>query len=90
MNPLDAKLAELGARFDARAGDERTSLADALAAGDRAAIAQQAHRLAGIAGMFGREEVGTAALDLEAAAEAGADMADAAARLDGLLASLQP
>lgn len=88
MTGLDAKMAELAARFDARAADERQTLATALASEDRDAIVGMAHRLAGIAGMFRRDEIGAAALALEEAAEAGHDLAVPAARLDTLLARL--
>lgn len=81
-------MAELAARFDARAEDERHALAAALSDEDFVAIADLAHRLAGIAGMFHRHEIGAAALALEEAAEAGQDLAVPAANLDALLARL--
>lgn len=81
-------MTELAARFNARAAEERQALAAALASEDRGAIVSIAHRLAGIAGMFHRDEIGAAALALEEAAEAGQDMAVPTARLDTLLARL--
>lgn len=85
---LEAKMAELAARFDARAPEERAALRAAVAKDDRAAVAARAHKLAGIAGMFGRPEIGAAALNLEEVAESDADMTQAADRLDALLAAL--
>ena len=73
MTSLQQKIAELSARFAARAADERDAIADALQTGDRAAIIDRAHKLAGIAGMFGHSKVGEAALALEQAALAGED-----------------
>ncbi|MGN6499707.1 MAG: Hpt domain-containing protein [Tsuneonella sp.] len=88
MTPLEGKLAELAARFSARAPQEREAIAAALAAGDAAVVIDRAHKLAGIAGMFGHAEVGAAALALEEAVRAGGDGAAEGARLLGLLAAL--
>ena len=82
-------MAELTARFAARAAEERTTLEHELATGDRAAVQFRAHKLAGLGAMFGHPAIGEAALALEAAAEHGDDMAGPAARLDTLLASLE-
>ena len=88
MSALDAKMDELGRRFAARAAEERAGLAAALAADDRETLQARAHKLAGIAPMFGHAEIGEAALALELAAEEGGDVAPVVARLDGLLAAL--
>lgn len=85
---LAAKLAELSQRFASRAADERAAIEQALADGDRAAIARRAHTLAGNAGMFGHPEIGAAALELEEAAETGGELEPAANRLLGRLAAL--
>lgn len=87
-DPLAAKLAELSQRFRLRAADEHRAIAGALADGDRATIAERAHKLAGNAGMFGHPEITEAALELENAAESDADMSAPAKRLLGLLAAL--
>ena len=81
-------MAELTARFAARAQSEHTAIEQALATGDRKAVVQRAHTLAGNAGMFGQPELGAAALELEEAAENGEDMAPAGSRLLALLAAL--
>ena len=88
MTALEAKMAELAARFTARAGEERAALAADLAAGNRAEVQFRAHKLAGLGAMFGHPAIGEAALALEAAAERGEDMTFAAARLDELLGQL--
>lgn len=85
---LAAKMAELSARFSARAADDSGAIAEALAADDRATLADIAHKLAGNAGMFGHHAIGEAALALEEAAESGAEVAAPAARLRHLLAAL--
>ena len=85
---LTAKLAELSARFRERAGCEREIIEEALARGDRAVLAERAHKLAGNAGMFGEAEIGAAALEMEEAAETGADVVEPAKRLVALLDAL--
>lgn len=85
---LAARLAELTARFRARAAEERAELSRALGEDDRATVAERAHKLAGNAGMFGEAELGAAALELEEAAETGTDMREAGERLLALLAAL--
>lgn len=82
------KMAELSRRFTSRAADERVALERALANGDRAAILQLAHKLAGNAGMFGQPEIGAAAFALEEAAETGAELEPAASQLLELLSAL--
>ena len=57
----------------------------ALSAGDRAMLIDRAHKLAGIAGMFGRSDIGSAALELEQRVLADADFEDEAVRLLDLL-----
>ena len=88
MSGIESKLAELAARFAARASAERTAIADALAADNTAAVIDHAHKLAGIAGMFGHHEVGQAALTLEEAALAGEDCAEPGTALLALLDGL--
>lgn len=85
MSTLESKLAELAARFAARAPAERAAISDALAASDRAALVDRAHKLAGIAGMFGHSDIGVAALAVEEAALAGEDCAQQGAALLELL-----
>lgn len=87
---LDAKVAELAAVFAARAGEERAWLGKALETADIETLRDRAHKLAGIAGMFGFPEVGEAALQLELAAESGRDVRGEAAVLDALLARILP
>lgn len=82
------KLADLSARFGARANEYRRALAAAVAADDRAMLAAEAHKLAGIAAMFGHPRIGEAALALEQAAEGDAAYADEMASLDLLLAEI--
>ena len=89
MTIYQMKLAELAARFASRVPEERAALTLARRTGDRIELRDRAHKLAGIAPMFGHDEIGEAALALEAAAEKG-DAVDAAAfRLDRLLRSLE-
>jgi HPt (histidine-containing phosphotransfer) domain-containing protein len=85
VSGIESKLAELAARFAARAPAERAAIAEALAAGDTQEVIDRAHKLAGIAGMFGHHEVGQAALALEEAAMAGEDCAQPGAALLALL-----
>jgi HPt (histidine-containing phosphotransfer) domain-containing protein len=82
---LEAKLAELAARFADRLPEERAAIAGAIDIGDRAAVIDRTHKLAGIAGMFGRSDIGAAALDLEQRVLADADFSEEAARLLDLL-----
>jgi HPt (histidine-containing phosphotransfer) domain-containing protein len=88
VSGVESKLAELAARFAARAPAERVAIANALAAGDTPAVIDRAHKLAGIAGMFGHIEVGQAALALEEAALAGVDCEERGAALLALLDAL--
>ena len=88
MNDMAARMGELSARFAARAVEERAELADAVAAGDREAVRQRAHKLAGVAAMFGHPAVGEAALALELAAERDERLEEPAATLDRLLAAI--
>jgi HPt (histidine-containing phosphotransfer) domain-containing protein len=85
---LKAKLAELERRFVEQAGEHRQAIAGAVAAGNRQELAERAHKLAGIAGMFGQPDIGAAALALEETAESGSDPQPAAARLIDLLGAL--
>ena len=86
---IAARLAEMSARFAARAGEYRAQLAEADRAGNRDAVTSLAHRLAGISAMFGQGAIGDAALALEECAERGDDYAGELAALDGLLAALE-
>ncbi|MBA4765645.1 Hpt domain-containing protein [Qipengyuania sp. 902] len=86
---LEIRMAQMAARFAARAGEHEAALQAAIAADDREAIASQAHRLAGIAGMFGQPQVGEAAARLEDIVEAGGDYLDAAERLSAMLRDLR-
>ncbi len=88
MTPLEARMAELAARFTARAGEERMAIAAALAANDRATLRDRAHKLAGIAGMMGHDAIGRAALALEETVESGGDPAAAARQLTAMLDAL--
>ena len=88
MTSAEDKLAHLATRFAARAVDERLELAAALAADDREAMQTRAHKLAGVAAMFGHPAIGEAALALELAAESGEPLVDLAMQLDNLLADL--
>ncbi|KLE34610.1 Hpt domain-containing protein [Aurantiacibacter luteus] len=83
---LAAKMAELSARFAAQAGVTRERLAAQRE--DRAAIVAEAHKLAGIAAMFGQPAIGVAALALEERAESGGDYGEEWRQLDALLAEL--
>lgn len=85
---LKAKVAELERRFVGQAAEHRQAIAGAVATGNRQELAERAHKLAGIAGMFGRSEIGAAALALEQAAESASDPQPAAARLIDLLGAL--
>lgn len=88
MTGLDSKLAQLAARFAARAPAERAAIANAMASCDTAALVDRAHKLAGIAGMFGHADIGAAALALEDAALAGQDCSQQGALLLALLDGL--
>jgi HPt (histidine-containing phosphotransfer) domain-containing protein len=88
VSGIESKLAELAARFAARAPAERAAIADALAARDTPAVIDRAHKLAGIAGMFGPHEIGQAALALEEAALTGEHCAEPGAALLALLDNL--
>lgn len=90
MIDIQSKMSQLAARFAARAVEERKAFAASLASGDRASVAERAHRLAGIAGMCGHPQITEAALALEAAAEEGRAM-DAEGRcLLEQLAAIEP
>ena len=88
MSAVDSKMAELAARFAARSAEERAALSAALREGDLASLQSRAHKLAGIAPMFGHAGIGDAALDLELAVEEGGDFEASARRLDALLAAI--
>ncbi len=86
MNSDEDWLAPLRAKFTARLSDELAAFLEAEARGDREAIIDRAHKLAGLAGMMGAPAVGEAALLLEETARSGADHA---APLAGLLAAIE-
>ena len=88
MSPLDDKLAELRARFVQRSAEEVAAIDRATAEEDREALIERAHAIAGIAGLFGFGELGTAAADLEELGRAGGDIKEAGARLRAMLAAL--
>lgn len=89
MNEIERKMAEMSARFAAQAGKHRTALAGMIEHCDLDGLRDQAHRLAGMAGMFGQDAIGAAAFDLETALEEERDPLEAALRLDALLAELE-
>ena len=88
MSPLDDKLSELRARFVRRSADEIAEIDRAMAERDRPALIERAHAIAGIAGLFGFGEIGTAAAELEEKGRAGGDVEAAAARLRAMLSAL--
>ena len=88
-DPLRAKMGALSARFAGQAAQHRADLAEACKAQDCDAVIAKAHKLAGIAPMFGHAAIGEAALALEDAAESGKLYDAEAAQLDALLARLQ-
>ncbi|MBU2341799.1 MAG: Hpt domain-containing protein [Alphaproteobacteria bacterium] len=89
MTDIERKMADLAQRFATRAVEEREALTGSLASGDRAAIVERAHRLAGIAGMYGHPLITDAALALEASAERGLAMEASGQRLLDLLSGLE-
>lgn len=89
MTDIESKMAELAARFAARAVDERNTFLALLATGDRATIAERAHKLAGIAGMYGHPRITDASLALEIAVEEGRSIDSEARLLVDLLAAIQ-
>lgn len=88
VDQLHAKMEALSARFAGQAAQHRAELAEACKAQDCDAVIAKAHKLAGIAPMFGYIAIGDAALALEEAAESGAVYDAEAAHLDALLADL--
>lgn len=90
MSAIESKMAELAARFASRAAQERKVICEAIVAGDRAIVAERAHKLAGLAGMMGHPEITTSALALEAAVEAGRTLEGEGQNLLDLLAAVQP
>lgn len=79
-------LAPLKAKFAARLAGEVEALRSAWARRDRDLIIDQAHKLAGLAGMVGEPKIGEAALELEETARNGADYAG---QLSKLIAALE-
>lgn len=85
MSVEDAWLDPLKTKFAARLMDEGEAFRAMAADPDCEAIAQRAHKLAGIAGMLGAPAVGEAALRVEEAALSGADCE---LELEALLAAI--
>ena len=85
MSEIDDRMAALKARFSERAGEEIAAIEAAIDSADAAELQRRAHKLAGIAPMFGHADLGEAALDLETAAETGMDCQAPAARVIALL-----
>ena len=86
---LRAKMDALASRFAGQAAQHRAELVEACQAQDCDAVIAKAHKLAGIASMFGYVAIGEAALALEETAESGEVYDAEAAQLDALLADLQ-
>nr|WP_237489195.1 Hpt domain-containing protein [Tsuneonella aeria] len=82
---MDSRIAALASSFAERMPGERAAIANALSAGDRDTLIDRAHKLAGIAGMFGRSDIGTAALELEQRLLASTDYVEETERLLDLL-----
>ena len=89
MSEFDAKIRELAQRFAARTGVIRVELGEMREANDLVGMEDLAHRLAGIAGMFGHDRIGNAALELEQAVHKGGDIESAADELDARLAEVE-
>ena len=85
---LEEKLAELSARFAARAGPEAEALGQAIVADDRDEVISRAHKLAGVAALMGQPKIGAAALNLEETALDGKDYRKLGERLCAMLAEL--
>lgn len=71
MSDMDARMAQLRARFRARAGEEEARLRAALAGADLAEIRRLAHGLHGSAGVFGFPKLGEDAAMVESAIDHG-------------------
>jgi HPt (histidine-containing phosphotransfer) domain-containing protein len=67
MEEFERRMAVLRERFVERARADAAALQEAAADGDRVALRQLAHGLAGNAGLFGHAELGQAAKALEIA-----------------------
>jgi len=76
--------------FARRHADDATRLADGLAAGDLAALADLAHNLKGSAGNVGAAVVGEAAALLHAAIRENRPVPDVERRVGALIAALAP
>lgn len=83
MNEYDRKMMQLADRFAARLASERRALVRAR--NDQQAMIACAHNLAGIAGIFGRADIGSAAFALEERLRAGDAASDEFAALCRLL-----
>ena len=85
---LEARMAALRERFRARAGEDATRIAAALAAGDLQAVHGLAHGLSGSGGTFGFPQVSADAEAVENAIDAGRKTEEVAALCDRLLGGL--
>lgn len=70
MTGFDERMAQLRARFQVRAAEDRERLAVALAAQDRAETRRLAHGLSGTGGVFGFAGLSSAAEAVELAVDA--------------------
>lgn len=84
MSEFDDRMAQLRARFVARAAEQRAQLVAALLAGDHDEMRRLAHGLSGSAGVFGFPEISADAQALEEAVDEGVEE-EALKRLAGTL-----
>ena len=88
MKHVHEQVERLKGKFVLTAPDRATALQDANAAGDRDAILRIAHSIAGTAGMFGFDDIGRQAVDLEAEVRGGGDVSGSVDALAGALRAL--
>ncbi len=69
MTDFDARMSQLRKRFQSRAAEDRTRLAAAVGAEDRAETRRLAHGLSGSGGVFGFAGLSAAAEAVELAAD---------------------
>ena len=89
MSDFDGRMAQLRARFLARAEDERAQLIAATATMDRAEILRLSHGLSGSAGVFGFPTISLNAQAVEEAIDDKADEQEVRRRCAVLLARLE-
>ena len=85
---LQFRLSELRERFIQRMREDRNALARAWDCGDKPAVRERAHRLAGVAASFGFPAIGGAAAEVQDALDtssSGAEPETAIMRLIALL-----